>query len=117
MAKKTKILKLNYSPDTLAAVFLSEKSINLNVGTKTGLTITESGVVVNLNTPSNFQISSDSMCYAGFTRDMGFPYCFLPGPVSMPARLPNIPFGVENIMTMAQQAAICGAMAAAFSAL
>lgn len=114
---KTKVLKLNYHPSTIGAILLKKNSISLNVGTKTGITVTEDGVVVNLDTPSSFQIGSDSMCYAGFTKDNGFPFCFFAGPAAMPQRMPNIPFGIENIMTMAQQAAICGAMAAAFSSL
>ena len=114
---KTKVLKLNYHPDTLAATLIKKNSVSLNVGTKTGLTVTEDGVVVNLDTPSSFQISSDSMCYAGFTKDNGFPFCFFAGPAAMPQRMPNIPFGIETIMTMAQMAAVCGSMASAFASL
>ena len=113
---KRKILKLNYHPDTIASISLGRSSINLSVG-NTGITITEDGVNVNCTPPSRFNVASASVSHCGFYQETPFPLCFLAGPVAMPSQIPQIPLGLENVLTITQMGAITAAMAVAFASI
>lgn len=114
---KRKILKLNYHPDTIASISLGEKGVDISVGNKAGISITEDGVNINCPSPSRFNVTSASVSHCGFYQETPFPLCFLAGPVSMPSQIPQIPFGLENVLTIAQMGAITAAMGAAFAGL
>ena len=114
---KRKILKLNYHPDTIASISLGKSGIDLSVGNKTGITITEDGVNINCVSPSRFNVTTAGVSHCGFYQETPFPLCFLPGPISMPSQIPQVPFGLDNVLTIAQMGAITAAMAIAFSNL
>lgn len=110
----TKVLKLNYHPETMAAVSLGKNTLSLSAGNKSGITITESGVVVNLNPSSKFMVASASINKCGFYEDTPFPFCLVP---AVPSQVPSVPIGMQNIQSIAQISAVSLAMAKAFSSL
>lgn len=114
---RSKVLKLNYSKDAISAFLTCEKSIGMVVGNKNGILVTEDGVSVNLTSPSRFTVSSGGVSHCGFYQETPFPLCFLAGPVSMPSQIPQIPFGLENIATMAEIGACTSALASSFAAV
>ena len=74
----TKVLKLNYHPESVAAVTIGRSTLSLSAGNKSGITITESGVVVNLNPSSKFMVASAGINKCGFYEDTPFPFCLVP---------------------------------------
>ena len=114
---KRKVLKLNYHPDTIGSVALGEKGIDISVGNKTGISITEDGVNINCASPAKFNVTTAGVSKCGFYQETPFPLCFLAGPISMPSQIPSIPFGLENVLTIGQMGAVTAAMAAAFASL
>jgi len=114
---KRKVLKLNYHPDTIASIGMGQAGIDISVGNKTGISITEDGVNINCASPAKFNVTTAGISKCGFYQETPFPLCFLAGPVSMPSQIPTIPFGLENVIMMGQMAAVTTAMVAAFAAL
>ena len=114
---KRKVLKLNYHPDTIASIGLSEGGIDISVGNKTGISITEDGININCASPATFNVTTAGVSKCGFYQETPFPLCFLAGPYSMPSQLPKIPFGLENIIMMAQITVVTTAMITAMTAM
>lgn len=114
---KRKVLKLNYHPETIANIGFSKKGIDISVGNKTGISITEDGVNINCASPAKFNVTTAGVSKCGFYQETPFPLCFLAGPISMPSQIPQIPFGLPNVICIAQMGAVTAAMATAFAAL
>jgi len=117
MAEAEAYFRLNFSEACKAGITASLTSISIVAGDKTGITVTEDGICINLTPPSKFQVSSASTCYAGMTNTQGFPFVFFAGPAAMPQHLPNIPLGLPTLMSLAQISAISAALVSATAAV
>ena len=71
----TKVLKLNYHPESVAAVTIGRSTLSLSAGNKSGITITESGSSKS-QPSSKFMVASASINKCGFYEDTPFPLLF-----------------------------------------
>lgn len=109
-----KYWKYKYNKEAKAYSVVSNDEIRIGAGQKSYVSVTEDGVVIAGGMPSKVMFNTMSPIYASFVRDTPYPLSMIPGPMSPPKQLPNIP--LETILPVIKDiASMASAMAGAMS--
>ena len=86
-------------------MMVSPQEARIGVGDKAYISVTEDGVNIGGGQPSKVVLNTMSPIYGGICKDTPFPMSMIPGPMSPPKQLPNIPLEqllplIKNISSM-----------------